>query len=267
MRFAHLSDLHLGQTSVAGVRDDAAVIVEQMVHDVTRISEVLDFVVVSGDMTEDAELASFTQFEDMFATIGLPVYMVPGNHDGPAGYYRCLEQSQTLSSWDIANRVVEMQDVRLLGIDTCIEGETTGRIDATSMTLVEQEIARHGAPPLVIVMHHPPVTPGLRDFDVVARLDGVAELQEIVKRSADPAIVLAGHVHRSYQGRMDGAACFVAGSPTSAFTSDLPFGSSPIRPQGLQEFYFVHEVAQGSRHVVTPQHFTYMPSGCEGSTS
>jgi len=267
MRFAHLSDLHLGQTSIVGVRDDAFDIVEQMVCDVGRISEVLDFLVVSGDMTEDAELASFTQFEDMFTKIGLPVYMVPGNHDGPAGYYRYLEQSRTFPTWDITNRVVEMQDLRLLGIDTCIEGETTGRIDAMSMTLVEQEIARRGAPPLVIVMHHPPVTPGLRDFDVVARLDGAAELQEILRGAADPAIILAGHVHRSYQGRMDGAACFVAGSPTSAFTSDLPFGASPIRQQGLQDFYFVHEVAQGSRHVVTPQHFTYSPSFPEGLTT
>jgi 3',5'-cyclic AMP phosphodiesterase CpdA len=267
MRFAHLSDLHLGQTSVSGVRDDAAAIVEQMARDVGRISDVLDFVVVSGDMTEDAELASFTQFEDMFTKIGLPVFMVPGNHDGPAGYYRCLKQSRMLSTWDITNRVVEMEDLRLIGIDTCIEGETTGRIDAMSMTHIEQEIARGGARPLVIVMHHPPVTPGLRDFDVVSRLDGAAELQVILRGAADPPIVLAGHVHRPYQGRMDSATCFVAGSPASAFTSDLPFGSSPIRPQGLQDFYFVHEVAQSSRHVVTPQHFTYLPSVLEGPTT
>jgi 3',5'-cyclic AMP phosphodiesterase CpdA len=266
MRFAHLSDLHLGQSSVEGVRDDAAAIVEQLVRDVGRISEVLDFVVVSGDMTEDAELASFEQFEDMFTKIGLPVYMVPGNHDGPSGYYKGLKRSKTLSTWDITNRVVEMPDLRLLGIDTCIEGETTGRIEAISMTRVEQEIARHAALPLIIVMHHPPVAPGLRDFDVVARLDGAAEFQEILSGATNPAIVLAGHVHRPYQGRMDGAACFVAGSPTSAFTSDLPFGSSPIRPQGLQDFYFVHEVAQGGHHVVTPQHFTCLQSSPEGST-
>jgi 3',5'-cyclic AMP phosphodiesterase CpdA len=267
MRFAHLSDLHLGQTSVAGVRDDAASIVEQMVHNVCQISEVLDFVIVSGDMTEDAEMVSFQQFEDMFTTIGLPVYMVPGNHDGPAGYYRCIEQSKTLSTWDITNRIVEMQDLRLLGIDTCIEGETTGRIEAKAMTLIENEVARRGAPPLIIVMHHPPITPGLRDFDVVARLDGAAELHDILQRADADQFILSGHVHRPYQACMDGTTCFVAGSPTSAFTSDLPFGVSPIRLQGIQEFYFVHEVSRSGRHVVTPQHFSFLPSGQDRSKS
>lgn len=267
MRFAHLSDLHLGQTSVAGVQDDASAIVEQMVRDVGRISEVLDFVVVSGDMTEDADMASFRQFEALLKTIGLPVYMVPGNHDGPAGYYRSLEDSATLSEWDLTNRVVELRDLRLIGIDTCIEGQTTGKIDVGAMELIAQELARRDAPPLVIVMHHPPVTPGLRDFDAVAGLDGADGLRDLLGRAAEPSVILAGHVHRPYQGRTKGAACFIAGSPTSAFTSDLPFGNSPIRPQGLQDFYFVHEVADGGRHVVTPQHFTYVRPGQDRARS
>ncbi|SDZ56480.1 Calcineurin-like phosphoesterase [Jannaschia faecimaris] len=267
MRFAHLSDLHIGQTPVPGVLDDAVTIVEQIVRDVRRISEVLDFIVVSGDMTEDAELASFRQFEDLFATIGLPVYTVPGNHDGPAGYYRCLDRSETLSNWDITSQVVELQDLRLIGIDTCIEGETTGRVDSKAMTLIERQVARRDAPPLIIVMHHPPIMPGLRDFDAVARLDGAAELHEILRRAGTPQTILSGHVHRPYQARSNNAACFVAGSPTSAFTSDLPFGASPIRLKGLQDFYFVHEVDQGGRHVVTPQHYSYGNATQVGASS
>ena len=88
MRFAHLSDLHLSQTPVAGVLPDADAIVEDIVRDVCRIREGLDFVVVSGDMTDDGDPASFRRFETLFETIDLPVFIVPGNHDGPAGYYR-----------------------------------------------------------------------------------------------------------------------------------------------------------------------------------
>ncbi|WP_157968967.1 metallophosphoesterase [Tropicimonas sp. IMCC34011] len=260
MRFAHISDLHLSQTLVAGVRADAAAIVEQLSRDILRISEILDFVVVSGDVTEDAEFASFRQFEDMFAQIGLPVYMVPGNHDGPAVYYNCLDQFPTLSSWDITNKVVELPGLCLLGIDTCIEGETTGRIKADAMKIIERESARRGAPPLVIVMHHPPITTGLQEFDAVSQLEGIAELHDIIKRSERPKLILSGHVHRPYQGRIDGAGCFVAGSTTSAFAPDLPFGSSPILFRGLQDFYYVYEVDENGRYVVTPQHFPYVPS-------
>lgn len=256
MRFAHLSDLHLSQTPVPGVLAEAEAIVEQIVQDVRRISTILDFVVVSGDMTDDAHAASFMKFETMLATIGLPVYIVPGNHDGPASYHQYRSRSETFAKWDITNRVVPMQDVRLLGIDTCIEGAPTGRIDAAAMALVEREVARPMAPPLVVVMHHPPTPPGLEDFDVVAQLDGSDALLDLLARTEMPATILSGHVHRTYQARSNGTSCFVAGSPTSAFTSDLPFGVSPIRMRGLQDFYFVHDVSRNGRHVVTPQHFS-----------
>lgn len=255
MRFAHLSDLHLSQIPVAGVLPNADAIVENIVRDVCRIRECLDFVVVSGDMTDDGEPASFQRFETLFETIGLPVFIVPGNHDGPAGYYRYRDASRQFAAWDITNRVVDLSGLRLIGIDTCIEGETTGRIDAAAMRLVQQEVVRQDSGPLIIIMHHPPIPPGMRDFDAVALLEGSDEMHEIVRRAGAPQIILAGHVHRPYLGSRHGMACFVTGSPTGAHTSDLPFGDSPIRFEGLQDFYHVHETSQDGRHVVTPQHF------------
>ena len=257
MRFAHLSDLHLSQIPVEGVLPNADAIVEDIVRDVCRIRESLDFVVVSGDMTDDGDPASFQRFETLFETIGLPVFVVPGNHDGPAEYYRYRDASMQFADWDITNRVVDLSGLRLIGIDTCIESETTGRIDAAALSLVQQEIVRQGSGPLIIVMHHPLFSPGMRDFDAVARLEGSDQMLEIVRRSGAPQIILAGHVHRPYLGNRHGAACFVTGSPTSAHTSELPFGDSPIRFEGLQDFYHVHEIDRDGRHVVTPQHFKH----------
>lgn len=259
MRYAHLSDLHLSQTKVAGVLPNADAIVEDIVHDVRRISEGLDFVVVSGDMTDDGDPASFQRFETLFETIGLPVFVVPGNHDGPAGYFRYRETSKLFATWDITNRVVDLPELRLIGIDTCIEGATTGRIDAKALSLVQQEVVRQDAGPLIIIMHHPPIPPGMRDFDAVAQLEGSDQMLEIIRRSGVPQIILSGHVHRPYFGSRHGAACFVTGSPTSAHTSELPFGDSPIRFEGLQDFYHVHEIGRDGRQVVTPQHFKHPP--------
>lgn len=259
MRFAHLSDLHLSQTPVAGVLPDADAIVDDIVRDVCRIRECLDFVVVSGDMTDDGDPASFQRFETLFGTIGLPVFMVPGNHDGPAGYYRYRDTSKQFAAWDITKRVVTLSGLRLIGIDTCIEGETTGQIDADTLHLVQQEIVQHGSNPLIIVMHHPLISPGMRDFDAVARLDGSDEMLEILCLSGAPQIILAGHVHRPYVANRHGVTCYVTGSPTGAHTSDLPFGDSPIRFEGLQDFYHVHEIDPEGRHVVTPQHFKRAP--------
>lgn len=261
MRFAHLSDLHLNRHSVSG--EWLASVVRHMVSDVRRISEFLDFVVVSGDLTEQADQDSFQQFQEIFTIPGLPIYMVPGNHDGPAEYYHALEQSETLSTWNLADQVVNLSEIRLLGIDTSIAGETTGRINPETFPVIREAAEERGAAPLVVVMHHSPVSPGLRDFDDISRLEGATELLDCLRGAEIPPVILSGHVHRPYQIQSNGVTCFIAGSPT-AYTSDFPFGNSPVRPRGIQDFYFVHEMTRQGQHRVTPQHVYFPPSLING---
>lgn len=231
---------------------------EAIARDLARISGILDFIVLSGDVTDDAHPESFRAFEELFAPIAAPIFTIPGNHDGPAAYFR-EAGSGFLAERDITGRVVDLGGLRLLGLNTSVEEETTGALTARELDLAARELASDGHGQLVIVMHHPPFAPGLREFDDIARLDGAEEFAHLVRGARRAPIVLCGHVHRVYQATWNGAACFIAGSPALPFTSELPYGDRPIHPSDEQCAYFVHAIDGAGTHVVTPQPISGRP--------
>ncbi|MDJ0992311.1 MAG: metallophosphoesterase [Dinoroseobacter sp.] len=255
MRFAHVSDLHLvaAESAAKVARPRAQFVAEAIAKDLAGIAESLDFVVVSGDLTDRAEPAAFMAFEDMFARIGLPLAVVPGNHDGPGEMRAYGASSEVFSNWDITNRVVEIGGVRFLGLDTCIQGAIEGAISHSGLELLEQEVARKTSSRLAVVMHHPPLVLGLAQFDSFCQLGERQRFLDIAANAEEQVIVISGHVHRPYFAQQGNIACFVAGSMAAPYDAALPFGDVPIRPMPLQDFYYVHHIDCAGRHVVTPQ--------------
>ena len=255
MRFAHISDLHLCQEPDKSmvVRDDVHSFVEALAHDIGGIGDILDFVVLSGDLTDDAHPESFRQVVRIFSALNLPVYLVPGNHDGPRAFLDYKRESGFLSDCDISGRVIDLGGIRLLGINTCLENEITGAVAPRALEALERELDSTAGSQLVIVMHHPPFLPGLREFDEISRLENGDRFAALLRGSNAAPIVLCGHVHRPYFSSWHGANCFVAGSPAAQFAGDLPFGDPPIRPSDEQYSYYIHSVDGPDQHVMTPR--------------
>ena len=88
MRFVHTADWQLGMTRhfLAGeaqprysaARRDAVAGLRELAADVGA-----EFVVVAGDVFEDNQLAPqvISQSLEAMRAIGIPVYLLPGNHD------------------------------------------------------------------------------------------------------------------------------------------------------------------------------------------
>ena len=255
MKLAHVSDLHLmPDVSGEGEQNSSSMdVASTIAEDLTAIAQGLDLVVVSGDLTEQADAVSFANFEQIFGRIGLPIVVVPGNHDGPAGMLDYASSSSQLADWHLTNRLVEIGGVRFLGLNTSIERVTQGALDDEALSLVDEQIRSASDQQMVIVMHHPPLVLGLQQFDEFAYIERGDEFHEIIAASKKEVIVLSGHVHRPYSVRHDKISCFVAGSMIAPYDSLHPFGTDRIRPAGLQDFYYIHDIEACGRHVVTPQ--------------
>lgn len=252
MRFAQISDLHLCRhpEQIAALRDETPAIVAAIAADLKAIAASIDCVVVAGDLTDDAHDDSFAAFETMFADLGVPVYAIPGNHDGPAAYHARKARSAFLRGADIAGRMVTVAGVRLLGLDTCLEGRTTGGLDAGALDLVAGALA-DATGPLVIAMHHPPFPTGQRVFDAISVIEGGAQFAGLLERAARKPVILCGHVHRPYTAILHGAPCFAAGTPVAPFAAAYPFGEDDIAPSDEPYAYLVHQVDPDGGHVVT----------------
>jgi Icc protein len=255
MKLAHISDLHiLPAGSEATAQGPSSIdVATAIADDLMAISDGLDLVVISGDLTDCADHGSFAAFEKIFARINLPIIVVPGNHDGPSGMMEYARKSSVFAEWDLSSRVVEIGNVRILGLNTSVDGLTEGALDDGALALVDQEVRRETDRRLLVVMHHPPLTLGLAQFDGFCRIEQGNELVEILSSAKQTTLILSGHVHRPYAARKGNIACFVAGSMIAPHDSALPFGTDPIRPTTLQDFYFIHDISADGRHVVTPQ--------------
>ncbi len=255
MKLAHVSDLHIlpPEAEAPGPGPTSIDVAEAIADDLKAIAEGLDLVIIAGDLTERADAPSFATVERLFGRIGLPIFVVPGNHDGPSGMIDYMRTSTTLADWDLTNRVVEVGGFRFLGLNTCVEGRIQGALDDGALALVDREVGRDSDLPLVVVMHHPPLFLGLEQFDEFCDVDRGDEFLGLLAVAKAETLVFSGHVHRPYAARIDNLTCHVAGSMITPYDSQRPFGTDPIRPAALQDIYFVHDIDPGGQHVVTPQ--------------
>lgn len=250
VRIATVSDIHLGAGPVGllqRIREDdghhdphplrcgRAAIAESRAWG----SELL---VVKGDVVEEGHQSEWDHADEMFRTAGMPVSIVPGNHEVRKG--RKMDYPVTLvdGGIEIVTGVHhhDLPGLRLVLVNSTVENHGHGAVDH----LVDEvaTVAGDTDLPVLVAMHHyaqrfevpwfwPPGIPGRearRFLDAVAR--------------ANPrALVTSGHTHRNRMRRHGPVLVSEVGS-----TKDFP---------GVWGGYAVHEggIVQTVRRTLAPE--------------
>ncbi|KIG16442.1 putative phosphohydrolase, Icc family protein [Enhygromyxa salina] len=177
----------------------------------------VDRVVITGDLSNLALEQEFEHIADKLAGIGLPVTVIPGNHDAyTRGSVRSRRFEAMLGHFMQGERTDEdgqyypfvqrFDEVALIGVSTAqaslplyavgtVGSEQLERLDA-----VLEQLAVEGRTRIVLIHH--PVMPGeaLRRHDLV---DLQAFGQVIARQGAE--LILHGHEHREIIGTIPGA--------------------------------------------------------------
>lgn len=127
---------------------------------------------------------------------GLPIYLVPGNHDPREAWIRNLfpetEASDRLDlAWSIDGH-------RFVHLDLGTSGRA-GQLSEPSLATLDDELARHGS--IVLVLHHHPVAVGVPWLDR-ALPDGIERLWARIDRGV--IAVFFGHAHASIDTVVNG---------------------------------------------------------------
>ncbi|HMQ56016.1 MAG TPA: metallophosphoesterase [Anaerolineae bacterium] len=216
LSFAHLSDIHI---SSLGNHDEllsgqAAAILARLVAALNAQPE-LEFVLISGDLFDQADRGELEQFQRVIAGLEKPCYIIPGNHDrrpadsqagltrrefaewfNPQVNARPTAPADQAGYWSVAIR----PNVQLIGLDSIRDRDWGGEIDAPQLAWLAAELAEHADKLIILTVHHPlhrlaPVDdlPEWRHFvcdtgpELLARLD----------RHPAVKLVLTGHHHFS----------------------------------------------------------------------
>ncbi len=212
--FAHISDIHI---SSLGDHDD--LLSGRAVEIFTKIiatwnqMPALDFVLISGDLFDVADLWEFNQFQQVIKKLNKPYYIIPGNHDR-----RSTKSSEGLTRQDFAQhfnpqfseRPTDRQaqvgywshnirpKVQLIGLDSIKDDDWGGFVDEQQLTWLRQDLSQYADKLVILTVHHPlhrlhPIddTPNYKNFIC----DNGPELLTLLDEHPQVKLVLTAHHH------------------------------------------------------------------------
>ena len=225
MLIAQITDLHVVEpgTKVLGQIDSN----DCLQHSVARLQSLTpqpDLLLITGDLTNDGRPAQYAHLRTLLAPLGMPIYMIPGNHD------RRAEMRAAFPDHDYVTRegsflhfVIDEGPVRIIALDTVVEDETAGLICSDRLAWLEARLSEAPDRPTLIAMHHPPFTTGIGFMDRIG-LAGAKPFSALVERFPKVERIICGHVHRAVQARCGGTLASIC--PSTAHQIFLTFDES-----------------------------------------
>jgi 3',5'-cyclic AMP phosphodiesterase CpdA len=222
MLIAQLSDMHLrAEGQLLYDRIDTAAYLERAVAHVLKLDPRPDVVIMTGDLVEAGKPEEYAHLRRLMAPLPMPVYVIPGNHDAREALRGAFADKGYFPASGFLQYAVEDWPVRLIGLDTLVEGKPHGALCQQRLTWLNARLEEQADKPAMLFMHHPPFDCGIETFDKSRLLEGDEQLADLVRRHGNVERATCGHVHRPIQTRWAGTMASIAPSTAHQATLDL----------------------------------------------
>jgi len=196
MLIAQISDLHIappGEKTLGRVPMDENLKV--IVAHINALTPRPDVVIVSGDITDQGDLASARYARSMLDVLAMPYYVVPGNHDNRATILAAFAPEHCRA--DVPGFItytVDAHDIRLIALDSTIPGAPGGELCPQRLEWLAQTLASHDDKPCLIFLHHPPLKCGVLESDADDFI-GAEKFARLIRQHKNILRVTCGHIH------------------------------------------------------------------------
>ena len=234
-----LSDPHIGADWAAG---DPAAALAAAVESVRAMRPGPDAVLVTGDLTDGAGDAEYERVRELLAPLGVPTYVLPGNHDDRAALRRQFDLPG--SHAEPVCYAVDVGPLRLVVLDTTVPGEDPGALDGEQLAWLQSTLAASPEQPTLIAMHHPPLRTGVPAWDEIGLADSSRRgLAEVIAGRREVRRIVAGHVHRAITAELAGTSVLTV--PSTYLQARLNIGSHRLEFGADPAAFAVHAVLDG----------------------
>ena len=228
MRLIQISDPHIvardheAPARVSGRLDTAAA----LERTVARIADLMgkvgpvEALLVTGDVTDDGAPDSYALFREIVAPLGLPLLAIPGNHDAREPMRAAFADTGLMPEAGPLDWVHDLPGLRVVGLDTLIEGAGAGALAASSLYFLADALETAPDCPILVALHHPPFRCGIGYMDAIGLSDASA-LAAILRRAARDVRLVCGHIHGVQLATIGG--CPALSAPATCSTFDVDF--------------------------------------------
>ena len=239
MRLLHLSDIHLVDNGGIIWNTDTLAHFNKAMEIIKSIDNV-DAIVVSGDLSDDGSLWSYTYIDQAFKSLGIPTLCCPGNHD-----------SLLMMCNDYKSQYFRTQQRNLIGgykflvLNSVIRNDvgpnrnkSYGMLSDETLAYVEAELKEDIE--TIIVLHHPPIEPGgWLNRNILENRDC---LNALVSHYKNVRLVLYGHIHCHREYHIGNAVYNAAPSVGFGFDEKLPKFEISIGSEGFNLITLSEEI-------------------------
>jgi 3',5'-cyclic AMP phosphodiesterase CpdA len=227
MIIAQLTDTHLlPKGRKLGNLIDTGAQLEAAVFRLNQLLTPADLVLVTGDLVDDGEPASYAALRGCLAALTSPYLLIPGNHDRRRALVETFSDHAYLPRNGFLQYAIQDHAVRLIALDTLVEGRDGGELCEQRLTWLDTELGAEPDRPTLIFMHHPPFESGIRWMDAMG-LSGASELREVLGRHPQVRLIVCGHIHRPFYSMLGRVPVAVAPSTAWQVHLDLAPDAGP----------------------------------------
>lgn len=170
-----------------------------------------DLVLVTGDLVHDPLAGAYRRLQRQLSTLALPVFCLPGNHDDPGLMRRVLRERNVR-----CDKLITAGAWGIILLDTHLPGSHAGRLEQGELDFLRAALLHFASRPVLIGLHHPPVTIGSGWMDAMM-LENSADLFAELDRHANVRLLAWGHIHQEFRSARRGVRLYGAPSTCIQF--------------------------------------------------
>jgi 3',5'-cyclic AMP phosphodiesterase CpdA len=221
MLIAQLSDTHVLPTGALAVGQvDTTAALARWVERIASLRQPPDVVVVTGDLVHNGEEVEYRALRRLLDRLPCPYYPIPGNHDARGAFRATFAALPYAGFADALAYAIEEHPLRILALDSLIEGDSQGELGADQLAWLAEQLAAAPKRPTLVLVHHPPFDTGIGFMDRQGLKDR-AELARVIADHPQVERLLCGHQHRAIQARFAGTLAMTAPGASLQIRLDL----------------------------------------------
>lgn len=228
MLIAQMTDTHIGRGPEEGRHEPNQGRFRAVLDRLLTGPDQPDVLVLTGDVTENGDIASFERTAALLTGCPFPVWPIVGNHDTRAALLHAFPQVHAAGD-GFVHYAVELGGLRMLMLDTLEPGRGGGAFCDNRQAWLAERLAEAPDTPTLVFMHHPPVASGIEWMDPGANAGWVARLGAVLEGQGQIRAICCGHLHRPMATMFHGIPVHVAPSVAPLLALDLR-PADPERP-------------------------------------
>lgn len=222
MVIAQITDTHIRSPEIPSFFDfDPVDFLKDAITRLQSLPATPDAVIVTGDLVDCGREDEYEKFLEILKPLAMPFYVIPGNHDNRDTLRKVFRPTHSyLPAEGFLHYVVEGDPLRMIALDTTIEGEDGGILCEERLGWLEARLNEAREKPTLIFMHHPPLRIYLAEMDRL-NCGNADKFRALLKDHPQVMRVTCGHAHRGVQLRWEHATVGI--SPSTGHQLYLDF--------------------------------------------